>query len=161
MSTSAPAALAWSTDNCPVGRAMDILGESGTVIVLREIFNGVRRFELMQRHSGLSRAVLSHRLALLVEHGIVQRVAYREPGDRERHEYRLTQRGFDLQPVMVALADWGGRHLSGADGPAVEVEHAGCGARAHVALVCEDGHQIDRLRDVRTRPGPGALPFTP
>ncbi|MEG9227069.1 winged helix-turn-helix transcriptional regulator [Aeromicrobium sp. Sec7.5] len=156
---STPPALAWSVANCPIGRAMDILGESGTVIVLREIFNGVRRFDLMQHHSGLSRAVLSNRLALLVEHGIVARVAYREPGDRERHEYRLTARGFDLQPVMVALADWGGAHLSGPDGPAVEVEHRGCGARAHVALVCEEGHEIDRLRDVRTRPGPAALPF--
>ncbi len=157
---STPPALEWSVANCPVGHAMDVLGESGTVIVLREIFNGVRRFDLMQRLSGLSRAVLSNRLALLVEHDIVQRVAYREPGDRERHEYRLTPRGFDLQPVMVALADWGGKHLSGPDGPAVEVEHRDCGARAHVALVCEDGHRIDRLRDVRTRPGPAAIPFT-
>ncbi len=156
---STPPALEWSVANCPIGRTMEILGESGTVIVLREIFNGVRRFDLMQRHSGLSRAVLSSRLALLVEHGIVQRVAYREPGDRERHEYRLTPRGFDLQPVMVALADWGGTHLSGPDGPAVEVEHRECGARAHVALVCEDGHRIERLRDVRTRPGPAAVPF--
>lgn len=157
---STPAALAFSTANCPVGRTMEILGEAGTVVVLREIFNGIRRFDLMQRHSGLSRAVLSNRLAMLVEHGIVERVPYREPGDRVRHEYRLTPRGFDLQPVMVALADWGGKHLSDPEGPAVEVEHRECGARAHVALVCEDGHRIDRLRDVRTRPGPGALPLT-
>src|ERR1700710_932747 len=94
-----PAALAWSTDNCQVARAMAVLGERGTIVVMREVFNGVRRFDDMQRHSGVSRQVLTNRLATLVEQGILRRVPYQTEGSRLRHEYRPTQKGLDLYPV--------------------------------------------------------------
>ena len=84
--TVTPGALAWSTDNCTVGRAMEVLGERWTFVVLREVFNGIRRFDDMRRHTGIPRQVLTNRLTLLVEQGVLRRVGYREPGQRERHE---------------------------------------------------------------------------
>ncbi len=156
--TTSPQALAYSTDNCQVARAMAVLGERSTMIVLREVFNGVRRFDDMQRHSGVPRQVLSNRLAMLVEHDILRRVPYRPEGARERHEYRLTPKGFDLYPVLVAVADWGTRYYADPDGPPVQIAHRDCGAVVHAALVCDDGHRVDDLRDVAPRPGPGVLP---
>lgn len=153
-----PPALAWSTDNCQVERVMAVLGESGTVVVLREVFNGVRRFADMQRHSGLSRQVLSNRLALLVDHGVLRRVPYRDEGTRERHEYRLTEKGFALYPVFTAVADFGARWYADPEGPPVELTHRDCGAAVTVVLECGEGHRLDDPRDVVPRPGPGARP---
>lgn len=157
---SAPPALAFSTDNCTIGRAMEVLGERWTFVVLREVYNGIRRFDDMRRHTGIPRQVLTNRLALLVEQGILRREPYREAGQRERHEYRLTEKGFDLVPVLVAVAAWGDRHLAGPEGPPVEFEHGGCGARVEVHLRCAAGHALDEPREVRGRPGPGVRPFT-
>ena len=137
-----PPALAWSTDNCTIGRAMTVLGERWTFVVVREVANGIRRFEDMRRHTGMPRQVLTDRLALLVEHDILRRVAYREEGQRERHEYRLTDKGFGLFPVMVAIAEWGDRYYADDDGPPVEFAHRDCGAAVEVALRCEAGHDV-------------------
>lgn len=156
--TDAIPALAWSTANCTVGRAMAVLGERWTFVVLREVFNGVRRFEDIRRHSGIPRQVLSDRLATLVEEGILVRVPYRPAGERERREYRLTDKGFDLYPVFVAVADWGARHLADPAGPPVVVVHRDCGAEVRAELVCADGHLVAERRDVVPRPGPGATP---
>jgi DNA-binding HxlR family transcriptional regulator len=157
--SSAPA-LAFSMDNCQVAATMEVVGETGTMLVLREVFNGVRRFADMQRHSGLSRQVLSNRLATLVEHGILRREPYRDEGARVRHEYRLTAKGLDLYPVLTALAQWGERHLAGPEGVPVEIEHRGCGAVVRAVLVCDEDHRLDDPREVATRPGPGVRPFT-
>src|SRR5215203_2642629 len=157
--SSAASALAWSAANCTVGRTMAILGERWTLVVLREIFNGVRRFDDIRRHSGIPRQVLSNRLALLVEQDILRRAPYQEPGERVREEYRLSEKGFDLYPVLVAIAAWGDRYLSDPAGPPVEFEHRECGSVVHPVLECGDGHRVDRPRDVVTRPGPGAQPF--
>ena len=119
--STAPPALAWSAENCTVGRTMAILGERWTFVVLREVFNGVRRFDDIRRHSGIPRQVLSNRLALLVEQDILRREPYQDPGERARHEYRLTEKGFDLYPVLVAIADWGDRYLADPEGPPVAV----------------------------------------
>jgi DNA-binding HxlR family transcriptional regulator len=156
---SQPAALAYSTDNCTVGRAMEVLGERSTFLVLREVVNGVRRFEDMRRHSGIPRQVLTNRLALLVEQDILRREPYREPGQRERHEYRLTDKGFDLYPVLVAIRTWGDRYLADPEGSPVEFEHRDCGAEVEVLLRCTEGHELTGNRDVATRPGPGVQPF--
>jgi DNA-binding HxlR family transcriptional regulator len=156
---STPAALAWSAENCTVGRTMAILGERWTFVVVREVFNGVRRFDDIRRHSGIPRQVLSNRLALLVGEGILRREPYREPGERARAEYRLTAKGFDLYPVLVAIADWGDRYLADPGGPPVEFEHRDCGAVVHSVLECDRGHRVERPRAVVTRVGPGAQPF--
>ncbi len=160
--STAPPALAWSTDNCTVGRTMAILGERWTFVILREIFNGVRRFDDIREHSGIPRQVLSNRLGLLVEQDVLRREPYREPGERARAEYRLTAKGFDLYPVLVAIADWGDRYVADPGGPPVEFVHRGCGSPAHAVVECSAGHRIERPRDLAPRPGPGAqirLPY--
>ena len=136
--TVTPGALAWSTDNCTVGRAMEVLGERWTFVVLREVFNGVRRFDDMRRHSGIPRQVLTNRLALLVDAGILRR---------------------ELYPVLVAVRHWGDRYLADPEGSPVEFEHVGCGAEVDVVLRCREGHEVTGRRDVATRPGPGVRPF--
>ena len=155
--STVPPALAWSTANCTVGRTMTILGERWTFVVLREVCNGVRRFDDISRHSGIPRQVLSNRLALLVEEDILRREPYQDPGERVRHEYRLTEKGFDLYPVMVAIADWGDRYLADPEGPPVEFAHRGCGAAVHAVVECTEGHRVDSPRDVAPRPGPGVI----
>jgi DNA-binding HxlR family transcriptional regulator len=136
---------------------MAILGERWTFVVLREVFNGVRRFEDMRVRTEIPRQVLTNRLALLVEQGILRREPYRPPGERTRHEYRLTEKGFDLYPVLVAVWQWGDRYLADAAGSPVEMAHKDCGAIVGARLSCADGHAIGSLRDVVSRPGPGAI----
>lgn len=153
-----PPALAWSTDNCSVARAMSILGERWTLVVLREIFNGIRRFDQIREHAGVPRQVLTNRLAMLCDAGVLRRHPYRAPGERERHEYRLTPKGFDLFPVLVAVKEWGDRHLADPAGPPLDIIHRDCGTHVHAHLVCERGHHLESPRDAVPRPGPGAIP---
>ncbi|TDC85274.1 transcriptional regulator [Micromonospora sp. KC606] len=151
-----PAALDWSVENCTIARAMAILGERWTLVVLREVFNGVRRFDDMRVRTGVPRQVLTNRLATLVEQGLLRREPYREPGSRVRHEYRLTEKGLDLWPVLVAVLGWGDRYLADPEGSPLSVGHRACGAEVHVELRCAEGHEVGRPRDVVPRPGPGA-----
>jgi DNA-binding HxlR family transcriptional regulator len=155
-----PPALAFSTENCTIGRAMEVLGERWTFVVLREVFNGIRRFDDMRRHTGIPRQVLTNRLALLVDQDVLRREPYRESGQRERHEYRLTEKGFALFPVMVAIAQWGDRYLADPEGPPIEFVHRDCGSPVEVHLRCADGHEVDGPRAILGRPGPGVRPAT-
>jgi DNA-binding HxlR family transcriptional regulator len=139
---------------CTVARTMAIVGERWTLLVLRETFYGVRRFEDLQRAVGCARNVLSARLARLVEHGILDRVPYRDEGQRERHEYRLSPRGHDLFPIVIALMQWGDRWLVGPEGPPVEVRHRDCGARVSAVLRCAAGHAPLTARDTEPLPAP-------
>ncbi|WP_203917221.1 winged helix-turn-helix transcriptional regulator [Rugosimonospora africana] len=151
-----PAALDFSTDNCTIGRTMEILGERWTLVVLREIFSGLRRFEEMRERTNIPRQVLANRLALLLDHGILRRHPYQEPGARARYEYRLTPKGFDLYPILVAVREWGDRYLADPEGPSLRHEHRDCGAEVRAELRCEAGHRLESARDVLPRPGPGA-----
>jgi DNA-binding HxlR family transcriptional regulator len=153
---TAPSALAYSPDNCTVGRAMAVLGERWAVIVIREVLNGVRRFDDMRTRTAIPRQVLTDRLRLLVDEGVLMKVPYQVPGQRPRHEYRLTQKGLDLYPVLVAIADWGNRYLADPEGPPVQFVHRDCGAEVHQRFHCADGHAFDEVRDVLPQPGPGA-----
>jgi DNA-binding HxlR family transcriptional regulator len=137
---------------------MEILGERWTVVVLREVFVGIRRFDDMRVRTGIPRQVLTNRLAMLVEHGLLRREPYREPGARVREEYRLTQKGLDLYPVLVALREWGDRYLMDSDGPPLLTLHRDCGEPVHVALRCAGGHEV-APRAVVPRPGPGLRPL--
>jgi DNA-binding HxlR family transcriptional regulator len=134
---------------------MEILGEKWAVVVLREVFNGIRRFDDMRERTPIPRQVLANRLALLVEQGVLRREPYREPGARVRHEYKLTDKGLDLYPVLVAVREWGDRYLSDPDGPPLLTVHRDCDAEVHAQLRCEAGHDV-KPRDVIPRPGPGA-----
>ena len=151
-----PEALDWSIDTCTIGRTMEILGEKWTLVVLREVFNGIRRFDDMRQRTQIPRQVLANRLASLVEHGLLRREPYQEPGARVRHEYRLTPKGFDLYPVLIAVAEWGNRYLAEPEGPPLEFVHRDCAAPVHVEIRCADGHAVAERRDVLPRPGPGA-----
>jgi DNA-binding HxlR family transcriptional regulator len=124
--------------SCSIGRAMDILGERWTFLILRESFYGVRRFSDMQRNLGIARNILSTRLQTLVANGILERRLYQE--EPPRHEYRLTETGMDLYPAIVTLMRWGDRHLSG-ECPPVVLRHNSCGHEADPLLVCSHCHE--------------------
>ena len=142
--------------NCAVGAAVAILGERPTLLVLREAFNGVRRFADMQRRTGIPRQVLSDRLAHLVQEGLLRKVAYQDSGQRSRHEYRLTPKGLDLYPVLVGLMRWGDQYATGPGGPPVLLRHRDCGQPVRLQLSCGAGHVLESARDVTPVPGPGA-----
>jgi DNA-binding HxlR family transcriptional regulator len=118
---------------CSIARAMEILGERWTFLILREAFYGVRRFSDMQRNLGIARNILSTRLQTLVSAGIFERRLYQE--EPERYEYRLTPAGRDLYPSIVTLMRWGDEHLTGELGPPVVLRHK-CGHEADPVLVC-------------------------
>ena len=123
---------------------MDILGERWTVLILRESFYGVRRFSEMQRNLGIARNILSARLQTLVGAGVLER---RRAEEGERHEYRLTDMGRDLFPVLVAIMRWGDTHLAGEQGPPLALRHK-CGHDAEPEIVCSHCHEPLRARDV-------------
>jgi DNA-binding HxlR family transcriptional regulator len=141
----------WDRSRCSVAGTLSVVGEKWSLLVLREAFLGVRRFADFQRQLGAPKAVLTDRLSTLVEQGILRRVPYQAEGERQRHEYRLTAKGLDLYPTLVALMQWGDKYLVD-DVPPLELQHRECGAPVHLGLVCEDGHELSGARDVRPVP---------
>jgi len=127
---------------CSVAHTLDVIGERWSLLVLREVFLGVRRFEAIRAATGAPRAVLADRLRHLVDRGVLTRREYRDDGARPRHEYRLTDAGRELQPVLTALMQWGDKHVAQPDGPPLVLAHDGCGARVGARLVCEQGHVL-------------------
>lgn len=119
-----------------------MVGERWSLLILREVMLGNRRFDGILDRTGAPRAVLTRRLNTLVEHGILVPSAYREPGQRSRTEYRPTAAGAQLQPALSALMDWGDQHLAGPAGPPASVVHTGCGAPVHAHLRCDSGHEV-------------------
>ncbi|HKU36702.1 MAG TPA: helix-turn-helix domain-containing protein [Polyangiales bacterium] len=146
-----------STENCPVGRALELLGERWTLLIVRDALNGVRRFDDFRRHIGLSEAVLADRLRKLVEAGVLDPHAYQDSGQRERYEYRLTPKGRELLPVVIAIKQWGETHYADPKGPVIEVRHKKCDGEVRVVLACsEHGSRALTVYDTYARPGPGA-----
>jgi DNA-binding HxlR family transcriptional regulator len=127
---------------CSIARSLAVVGERWALLVVREVSLGVRRFAEIQAATGAPPAVLSARLKDLVEAGVLETRPYQEPGTRSRMEYRLTEAGRELQPVLTALKDWGDRHLVDERGAPVITRHAGCGGSLHAVLVCEKGHPV-------------------
>ena len=148
--------LDYDSANCAIGATVGLIGERPTFLVLREAFNGVRRFADMQRRTGMPRQVLSDRLARLVGEGLLRKVPYQESGQRKRYEYRLTEKGLDLYPVLVALMEWGDRHAVGPAGPQVLLRHRDCGEPVRLQMSCRAGHVLESAREVTPVPGPGA-----
>ena len=149
-------ALRWSTEGCTIAAALEVVGDRQTFLVMREVVTGVRRFADIQELTGMPRQVLSNRLARLVDEGLLRRHTYTEPGCRPREEYRLTDKGFDLYPVLLALLAWGNRYAGGPDGPTVPVDELRRGAEVHLVARCDDGHDVAEPRQIVPRPGPGA-----
>src|SRR3954453_6594365 len=139
---------------CSVARTLEIVGERWTLLIVRDAFFGVRRFDDFQRSLGVARNVLQGRLERLVEEGILERVRYQERP--ERFEYRLTEKGIDLWPVMVSLISWGDRHAADG-GPPIILEHRDCGGRVSGRRICEKCGAFLGPSDVKARPGPARL----
>ena len=131
----------WDAERCSVARALEVVSTRTAFLLLREAFYGTERFDDFAARVGVSDPVAAARLKELVEHGLLVREPYREPGQRTRYAYRLSDKGADLFPALVALMQWGDRWLAD-DGPPVEVRHTRCGATVHAELRCECGHDV-------------------
>jgi DNA-binding HxlR family transcriptional regulator len=119
---------------CSIARALEVLGERWTLLIVRDAMMGLRRFDDFQHSLGLARNVLADRLGRLVEAGILERVPYQ---DRPvRHEYRLTQMGRELGTPVISLMHWGDRHLAGPDGPPRLTLHRDCGGTVALTFTC-------------------------
>ena len=116
------------------------MGSRSAFLLLREAFYGSTRFDVLVRLTGFTEAVAAKRLKELVEHGLLEKRPYQEPGQRTRHEYVLTERGHDLLPVLVALGEWSRKHAPAKGGPTLL--HDGCDAEVCVVLRCADGHHV-------------------
>ena len=124
------------TQQCAVARAESVLGDRWTMMVVRDCLLGVRRFEDSQARLGIARRVLTERLNMLVDKGVLRRAAYSERPLRE--EYRLTEAGRDLMPVILALSAWADRHLPHPDGTAVVYRHTDCDAVVEPRMDCPE-----------------------
>jgi DNA-binding HxlR family transcriptional regulator len=144
----------YDTQVCSIARALEVLGDRWTLLVLRDAFKRVRRFEDFQRNLGVARNVLTDRLNRLVEEDILRRVPYQERP--VRFEYRLTDKGLALWPVMMTLLQWGDRYYLAPDGPPVVVRHRDCGGEVTEHLTCAACGAELGPRDVVAEPGPGA-----
>jgi DNA-binding HxlR family transcriptional regulator len=131
-----------------VAQVLSLVGERWALLVVREVSLGLRRFNELEAATGAPRAVLSDRLRRLTDAGVLRTRPYVVPGSRARHEYVLTDAGYDLLPVLAAVSDWGERHLGAGSPQDVVYRHGGCGGRVTARLVCECGEEAgpqDRL----------------
>ncbi|MEQ5842886.1 transcriptional regulator [Paraburkholderia acidicola] len=138
---------------CSVARTLAVIGDRWTLLILRNAFLGMRRFDEFQSQLGLTRHVLAERLARLVDEGIVVKSSYQERP--VRFEYRLTEKGLDLYPVLLALTAWGDRWKDDGNGPPMLLKHRTCDHVFRPVTVCSEcGEPLDP-RDVKPMPGPG------
>jgi DNA-binding HxlR family transcriptional regulator len=149
----------YESQACSVAGALEVVGERWSLLIVRDVFLGLRRFDQIQADLGVARNVLHARLKRLVEHGVLERVLYQQRPPR--YEYRLTEKGLDLWPTVVALMQWGDRHATPPGGPAVLLEHRGCGGGVDEYRMCERCGERLNVRDARALPGPGASPRHP
>jgi DNA-binding HxlR family transcriptional regulator len=143
----------YENENCSVARTLELVGERWTLLIIRDAFFGVRRFGDFAERLGIARNVLQDRLERLVAEGILEKVPYQ---DRPvRHEYRLTEQGRDLWPVLVSLLKYGDRHHA-PDGPPMLLLHRDCGGEIDDRRICTECGAMVELGDARIVPGPGS-----
>ena len=130
---------------CSVARTLSVIGDRWTLLIVRDAFLGVRKFEQFQSDLGLTRHLLTDRLRKLVEHGVLDRVAYQEKPTR--YEYRLTEKGIDLYPILLSIVRWGDNWMADKDGPPMLYVHRGCGHVAMPTLHCPDCGEPVTARD--------------
>jgi DNA-binding HxlR family transcriptional regulator len=143
----------FSEMHCSVAQCLETVGEWWSLLIVRDAFLGVTRFDEFQQRLGISRGVLNQRLVRLVDTGILVKVPYsvRPP----RHDYRLTDKGRDLWPVVTAMRQWGDKYAA-PEGPPVRLVHEDCGEISEAHLVCSTcGKPLGPL-DAKAIPGPGA-----
>ncbi len=132
---------AWSAvGECPIEKTMKVVGTRSAMLIMREAFYGTTRFDDFARRVGITKAATSARLSELVDAGLLTRRPYREPGQRSRDEYVLTDAGRDFMPVVWAMFEWGRRHLP--YNAKLRLVHLDCGADASVQIRCADGHPV-------------------
>lgn len=139
---------------CSIARTLDVVGEPWTPLIMRDIYLGLNRFELMRADLGVPRQTLTNRLDVLCERGIVQRVAYQRAP--ERFEYVLTEAGKELAVAIMTLMAWGDRWQSGANGPPARLTHLTCGHEIDVVVACDHCGEALNADDISVSPGPGA-----
>ena len=142
----------YESQTCSVAGSLELIGERWTLLIVRDAFMGARRFEDFQRRTGVARNILSARLNLLVDEGIFTRVPYHE--HPIRYEYRLTDKGLDLWPLIVALVQWGDRYIYPGRAP-VLLMHKNCGGALSDRRTCETCGAMLGPRDVEARRGIG------
>lgn len=145
--------MRWSeigNERCSVARTLSVIGERWTTLVLREAFLGTRRFEDFQQRTGAARPVLADRLRLLTTHEVLRKQRYAERPDR--FEYRLTEKGLELYPVIVALMHWGDRWMDDGAGPPLQLTHLGCDGPLRPTLACGSCGEPVTARDVHPTP---------
>lgn len=138
-------------ERCSVARSVAVIGDRWTLMLLRDCFLGVRRFEDFERRLGISRSVIADRLKHLVDEGVLRKDAYQD--HPVRHEYRLTEKGLALHPVMMAIVHWGDVHYAGEDGPPLIHRHKTCGHDFAPVLICSECGEPVAARDVDVRAG--------
>lgn len=144
--------------NCSVADALQLIGEWWSILIIREAFFGTRRFEDFQKHLGIARNILTARLRTLCESGILAREPVKKGGRRQH--YKLTDMGYDLLPVIIAISQWGDRWLHEKDGPPVRYLERRSGEEIDdIVLLSSEGCQLS-ARDLKLEPGPGANPKT-
>ena len=144
----------YENQTCSIAAALEVVGERWSLLIVRDVLLGLRRFDEIQSNLGVARNVLQTRLTRLIEHGILERRLYQERPPR--YEYRLTEKGLDLWPAIVALMSWGDRHAAPQAGAPVLLEHKDCGGAVDEHRICGACGERLSVRDVRAVPGPGA-----
>ena len=140
--------------HCSIAQCLEVVGEWWSMLILRDAFLGVSRFDAFQDRLGISRNVLNQRLTRLVESGILVKVPYSQHPPRD--EYRLTDRGRDLWPVLTSMRQWGDKYAA-PDGPPVLMLHGSCGQISNAVMTCSScGEQMD-VDDLLAVAGPGDL----
>ena len=147
----------YDTQNCSAARALELVGERWSLLIIRDALFGCTRFGDFQRNLGIAPNILTARLDSFVAAGLMVRRRYSE--HPEHYEYLLTAKGRDLAPVIVALTAWGDRHAA-PNGPPIIYEHTACGSQIHQEIRCAACAQQVRNTDIGIRPGPGLLSQT-
>jgi DNA-binding HxlR family transcriptional regulator len=142
----------YESENCSAARALEVVGERWSLLIIRDaLFRGTTRFSDFQRTLGLARNVLAARLDGFVDAGLMRR---RQPKDSAYHEYRLTQKGLDLKPAVIALTRWGDRWAA-PNGPPIIYRHPDCGGEVELQHVCGDCGETVAVDQIVATPGPG------
>ena len=141
-------------ENCSLSRTLAVIGDRWTLLVLRDAFLRVRRFDDFQESLGIARRVLAARLKLLVDEGVLTKVAYQKRPPR--YEYRLTEKGLGLYPAIIALVHWGDAHYAGKKGAPLLHRHLKCGHDFKSVTTCSACGEAVDPREVAPHPGPGA-----
>ncbi len=137
-------------DSCNLARAISLIGDRWTLLILRAALYGVRRFDDFQSELGCPRTVLSGRLKMLVDEGLVTKRAYKAPGKRTRPEYVLSDMGMSLRPILIGLTQWGDAWLGGGEAAPISFTRAGSKSSIRAAFVDKDGREVspDQIRIV-------------